>query len=72
MMTGIAVTGLSEAQQAVDALLSQGCNTIILTLGASGAVYASQSDRKIVHVPTEQVKAIDTTVSIFSRDMTSI
>ncbi|XP_046619210.1 ribokinase-like [Neodiprion virginianus] len=61
IMTGISVTGIPEAQTAVNELLSRGCNTVILTLGVLGAVFASQSNRNIVHVPTEQVKAVDTT-----------
>lgn len=64
-MTGISVKNLSEAQTAVDKLFARGCNTVILTLGATGAVYASKNNRMIVHVPTHKVTPVDTTVSLY-------
>lgn len=61
IMTGVPVSGLSEAQDAVNKLLLRGCNAVLLTLGGLGAVYASQSDKNIIYVRTEEVKAVDTT-----------
>ena len=62
-MTGIENLKIANAQEAVDKFFSLGCNTVIITFGAQGAVHASHDKRKIVHTPTEPVKAVDTTVS---------
>lgn len=62
-MTGMESISLSNIQQAVDKLLDAGCNTVIITLGASGAVYASSTDRTAKHVASEKVIPIDTTVN---------
>ncbi|XP_048507800.1 bifunctional ribokinase/ribose-5-phosphate isomerase A-like [Athalia rosae] len=61
MMTGVHISGLFEAQIAVNELLNQGCNAVLLTLGALGAVYASTNSRNVIHVPTAEVTPIDTT-----------
>ncbi|KAG7205384.1 hypothetical protein KM043_007379 [Ampulex compressa] len=61
IMTGIQPLKLSNIQKAVDVLLDKGCKTIILTLGEQGAVYASTSQKTIVHIPTVQVRPVDTT-----------
>ncbi|XP_068992371.1 ribokinase-like [Neodiprion pinetum] len=61
IMTGVPVTGLYESQIAVNKLLQKECNAVLLTLGALGAVYASQSNPNVIHIPTEKVTAIDTT-----------
>lgn len=40
-----------------------GCNTVIITLGAEGAIFGSK-DTKIIHVPAIKAeKVVDTTVS---------
>ncbi|XP_024938599.1 ribokinase isoform X2 [Cephus cinctus] len=61
IMTGIQPLSLSNAQEAIDILLSQGCNTVILTLGALGALLASKESTKFIHIVTEQVDPVDTT-----------
>lgn len=61
-MTGIPVD-LSNVQQIVDEFLAKGCNTIILTLGPHGAVYASRN-RDVTRIPATKVHAVDTTVRI--------
>ncbi|XP_043273164.1 ribokinase-like [Venturia canescens] len=61
VMTGLRPLNLSNAQKAIDSLLEKGCNTIILTLGSGGAVFASKNERSMVHVPTEKVIPVDTT-----------
>lgn len=53
----------------VKRLLLRGCNAVLLTLGALGAVYGSQSNTNIIHIPTTKVRAEDTTVSM-STDIT--
>jgi fructose-1-phosphate kinase PfkB-like protein len=47
---------------AVGRLLDKGCKQVIITLGASGAVFASQDNSVPVHVPTKNVKPVDSTV----------
>ena len=54
--------GPSSIQQAIVKLLDKGCNTVIITLGEQGAVYASQEDRTVKKVCTIRVQAVDTTV----------
>ena len=63
-MTEIQPLTISNAQEAIDSLLEKGCNTVILTLGAAGAVYASKANPTMVHVPTEKVTPVDTTVGL--------
>lgn len=55
---------LSNAQEAVDKLLQMGCNTIIITFGSSGAIFASRDNNKIQCIPTDKVKPVDSTVSV--------
>jgi hypothetical protein len=47
---------------AVGRLLDKGCKQVIITLGASGAVFASQENSVPIHVPTKNVKPVDSTV----------
>lgn len=54
-----------EAKAAVDVLLKKGCNSVILTLGQEGAIYASRVSPKPVQIYAPKVNAIDTTVSPF-------
>lgn len=63
-MTGLRNLSLKNAQEAVNKFFSLGCNTIIITLGSQGAVYASKNDRSIKHVPADVVTAVDTTVRL--------
>lgn len=53
---------VEEAMVAVGRLLDKGCKQVIITLGASGAVFASQDNSVPVHVPTKNVKPVDSTV----------
>jgi sugar/nucleoside kinase (ribokinase family) len=62
IITGIQNLTVSNAQKVIDKLFSLGCNTVIITFGAQGAVHATQQDKKYIHTPTENVKAVDTTV----------
>ncbi|XP_011504248.1 PREDICTED: ribokinase-like [Ceratosolen solmsi marchali] len=61
IMTGIQCITISNAQKAIDKLFSLGCNTVIITFGAEGAVHATQNNKKLVHTSTEILKAVDTT-----------
>lgn len=41
-----------------------GCNTVIITLGAEGAIFGSKNT-EIIHVPAMKAeKVVDTTVSV--------
>ncbi|KAK9305986.1 hypothetical protein QLX08_003216 [Tetragonisca angustula] len=61
VITGVQLQGSSSMQQAIVKLLDKGCNTVIVTLGEQGAVYASQEDRTIKKVGTTRVQPVDTT-----------
>lgn len=67
-MTGIQPVGQPNLQRVVDEFLAKGCNTIILTLGPLGAVYASRTNRNVTQIPTIEVHAVDTTVRIHSAE----
>ncbi len=59
VITGRQVQSEADLNACVDALLDSGFRRVILTLGARGAMLASQSSR--VHVPAFQVCVVDTT-----------
>ncbi|XP_008551445.1 ribokinase isoform X1 [Microplitis demolitor] len=61
IMTGIEPLTLDNAQEALNKLFKLGCNTVIITLGAEGAVFASRDEPEMTHVPVEKVKPVDTT-----------
>ncbi len=61
LLTGIAVTNEKSAARAADALLAQGVETVIITLGARGAYVAAASTRELV--PGFRVKPVDTTAA---------
>lgn len=63
IITGLTVTSVDEAKAVTSILLEQGCRTVIVTLGAQGAVFATVDQTEAVHVPTRLVEAVDTTVS---------
>ena len=55
---------MEEAKTAALKLLDQGCTKVIITLGGDGAVLVTSEDRNPIHVPTQKVTPVDTTVSI--------
>ena len=61
LLSGIAVRDLETAQQAGDRLLSMGCQTIIITLGAQGALLARRGE--VRHFPPFPVTPVDTTAA---------
>lgn len=63
IITGLTVTSVDEARIVTSVLLERGCQTVIVTLGAQGAVYATKDQTEAIHVPTTCVEAVDTTVS---------
>lgn len=55
----------SEAKRAIDNILCLGCRTCIITLGKDGAIFASSSDPRPIHVRGPKVEeVVDTTVSL--------
>ena len=62
-ITGIDNLTVSNAQEALNKILLLGCNTVIITFGSSGAIFASSDNPKISFVPADKVKPVDTTVS---------
>lgn len=61
ILTGLAVSNPTEAGKAALVLLERGCHVVVITLGASGCVTLSQTEPVPKHIPTEAVKAVDTT-----------
>ncbi|MEJ1287200.1 ribokinase [Cricetulus griseus] len=61
ILTGLAVNNPTEAGKAALVLLERGCQVVVITLGASGCVTLSQTEPVPKHIPTEAVKAVDTT-----------
>ena len=59
LLTGMAVTTLAEAEAAARVLLARGAGAVVLTLGERGALLVNGDGA--THVPTEAVKALDTT-----------
>ena len=41
---------------------SHGCQNVVMTLGERGVVYQGGKGEEPIHIPTQQVKAVDTTV----------
>ena len=72
VLTGVQISDLPTAHDAVVQLQSFQPNSIVLTLGDKGLIF-SQSDRqseewsKIQHIEAEKVKAIDSTVGYYCR-----
>ncbi|MFD3394300.1 ribokinase [Aquirufa sp. OSTEICH-129V] len=61
LLTGITVTHLDDAKKAAKKLIEKGVPHVFITLGAQGAYYQSAHDE--LFVPTQAVKAVDTTAA---------
>lgn len=61
LLTGIAVHDEESAERAAAALLARGVKTVVMTLGARGALVASSSSRQLV--PGFSVSPVDTTAA---------
>ena len=57
-LTGIRIESAEDAYRASEALLAQGVQNVIVTLGSSGSVICSASSREFV--PARKVEAVDT------------
>jgi ribokinase len=55
------MTGCSEPKAAAEALLKQGFETVVITVGADGSWVADQIMEYPMHVPGIQVQAVDST-----------
>ncbi|XP_053700807.1 ribokinase isoform X1 [Synchiropus splendidus] len=61
LLTGSSVATVEEASRAAQELLSRGCGAVVVTLGAQGCVVVTAPECSATHVPTAEVKAVDTT-----------
>ncbi|GHT80802.1 ribokinase [Bacteroidia bacterium] len=61
LLTGIAVAGWNDAEQAADILLSKGVENVIITLGALGALIKNKILTE--RVPSQTVEVVDTTAA---------
>jgi len=61
MLTGIKITDIGSAEMAAKALASKGIETVIITLGAKGALLFTGGEFSLIPAPI--VKAIDTTAA---------
>ena len=60
-LTGIQAVDQSGAERAAASLQTQGIETVIVTLGAQGAL--AVSPQRVIHAPAFLVKAVDTTAA---------
>ena len=61
-MTGVTIVNVEDSYEAVPILLDRGAAKVVITLGENGAVVATQEDPTPRHVPSKEVKPLDTTV----------
>lgn len=59
VFTKVGVKTVQDAQHAAKILLSKGCSSVLITLGAAGALYSTSSEN--IHVPAYEVTPVDTT-----------
>jgi ribokinase len=60
-LTGVSVTDVASAETAAKVLLAKGVKTVIVTLGANGALLVT--NKAATHVPTFKVDVVDTTAA---------
>ncbi len=61
LLTGLPVSDVSSAERAARALIAKGAQTVIVTLGAQGALLVTQDEAK--HIPPFEVDVVDTTAA---------
>lgn len=61
MLTGIVVTDEASAKEAAQVLTSKGAQTVVITLGAKGALIYTKEINEIISAPA--VEAVDTTAA---------
>lgn len=56
-----------EAKRAINNFLCLGCRTVVITLGKDGAIFASASEPRPIHVRAPKVEEVlDTTVRMMT------
>lgn len=60
-LTGVHVSNIESAKRAADLLTEKGVESVVITLGAEGALIKERGG--YTHVPAESVKAVDTTAA---------
>jgi sugar/nucleoside kinase (ribokinase family) len=63
-LTGVPIASVEDAFHALPVLLGRGAAKIVITLGENGSVVATREDPTPRHVPSKEVKPLDTTVSL--------
>lgn len=58
------ISSIEDAFNALPVLLGRGAAKIVITLGENGSVVATREDPTPRHVPSKEVKPLDTTVSL--------
>lgn len=61
LLTGVKLTGIRAAERAASKLLRRGVPTVVMTLGANGALIANEQGMQLV--PAFKVKPVDTTAA---------
>ncbi|KAK0088524.1 hypothetical protein PV325_011723 [Microctonus aethiopoides] len=61
VMTAIQPLTLFNGQEALTKFFEIGCNTVIITLGSAGAIFATRTNPTMIHIPVESVIPVDTT-----------
>ncbi len=61
MLTGIIITDLNTATQAANYIREKGVETVIITLGAKGALVVNSTMQELI--PAPEVQAVDTTAA---------
>ncbi|KAI5125233.1 ribokinase isoform X2 [Manis pentadactyla] len=61
ILTSLTVSSPADAGKAALVLMERGCQVVVITLGAEGCVVVSQTEPAPKHIPTNKVKAVDTT-----------
>lgn len=51
----------SDAEKAATDLLNRGCNSVLITLGADGAIFVSKEEHRFVQFSSPKVKCVDST-----------
>jgi ribokinase len=61
-ITGLTVSDLTGAEEAINVLIGLGIKAVIITLGEKGSLY-KDADGRIVITPAFKIKALDTTAA---------
>ncbi|XP_074026978.1 ribokinase isoform X2 [Leptinotarsa decemlineata] len=61
VFAGMPVNSAKDAETAALKLLSRGCNSVLITLGAQGAIYVDSKNKHFHHISCPEVKCVDST-----------